>query len=363
MSKFRLRKCLSVALLAAVLAPHASAQFAVISVSPSFGPTTGGTSVTITGAEFAAPVSVTFGGTAASSITLVDTSTISATTPPNNAGSVDVSVANGDGQQGAIAGGFTYEVPPVPPSTGGIAPAITNSATAHASVGQSFSYSINATGTAPFAYNASNLPPNLILSDNVIFGTPQFAGVSIITITVTNSVGSASLDVLLQVESAGTAPPPASPAEELGELKTSIVLNFAKPGNDKATLQGTLPVPAGFVNKGADAGVFVGGVFQDFTLDTKGSGVSSDRKNTFKLRIKGSKTAVRAQTATFTATLRKGSFAAALVNEGLTDATVTNVQRTITYIVLLNNQAFQTTNTVLYTAKAGRFGRTKDDVP
>lgn len=66
MPYFHLRKSLFAALVVALVAPRASAEFAVANVSPGSGPTTGGTSVTITGSNFAAPVSVAFGGVAAS---------------------------------------------------------------------------------------------------------------------------------------------------------------------------------------------------------------------------------------------------------------------------------------------------------
>ena len=61
-------------------------------VSPNSGPTAGGTAVTITGTNFAAGATVTFGGTAATNVVVVNSTTITATTPAGSAGAVTVTV-------------------------------------------------------------------------------------------------------------------------------------------------------------------------------------------------------------------------------------------------------------------------------
>ncbi len=58
----------------------------VLSVNPNDGSTDGGTSVTITGTNFTGATSVTFNGSAATAITVVNDSTITATTPAHAAG-------------------------------------------------------------------------------------------------------------------------------------------------------------------------------------------------------------------------------------------------------------------------------------
>src|SRR6185436_19664520 len=76
-------------------------------VSPSSGTQFGGTSVTITGTNFASGGSfgVTFGGTSATCN--VDSATqISCTTPSHAAGTVDVVVTNGDGQSATQTNAF-----------------------------------------------------------------------------------------------------------------------------------------------------------------------------------------------------------------------------------------------------------------
>ena len=57
------------------------AQPTVSSVSPNSGSTVGGTAVTITGTNFAAGATVTFGSAAATGVTVVNGTTITATTP------------------------------------------------------------------------------------------------------------------------------------------------------------------------------------------------------------------------------------------------------------------------------------------
>jgi hypothetical protein len=79
----------------------------VTSVSPSTGSTSGGTAVTITGTNFAAGATVTFGTAAASNVVVTSSTTITATTPPQNAGAISVTVTVG-GQSGTLPNGFTY---------------------------------------------------------------------------------------------------------------------------------------------------------------------------------------------------------------------------------------------------------------
>ena len=79
----------------------------VTSVSPNNGPAAGGTAVTITGTNFAAGATVTFGVTAATNVVVVDAAHITATTPAGSVGAVTVTVTV-NGQSGSLANGFTY---------------------------------------------------------------------------------------------------------------------------------------------------------------------------------------------------------------------------------------------------------------
>jgi hypothetical protein len=85
---------------------------AVTVISPNSGPTAGGTSVTITGAGFVSGASVSFGGAAATGVTVVSSTSITAMSPAHAAGAVNVVVTNTDGQSGTLTSGFTYNGPP-----------------------------------------------------------------------------------------------------------------------------------------------------------------------------------------------------------------------------------------------------------
>ena len=61
-------------------------------MSPTSGTTAGGTGITVTGTGFLAGATVTMGGTAASNVTVVNSTTITATTPAHAAGAVNVVV-------------------------------------------------------------------------------------------------------------------------------------------------------------------------------------------------------------------------------------------------------------------------------
>jgi len=82
----------------------------VTAISPISGSANGGTAVTITGTGFLSGASVKLGGTAATGVTVVSSTSITATTPAHAAGTVDVVVTNTDGQSGTLMGGYTYTV-------------------------------------------------------------------------------------------------------------------------------------------------------------------------------------------------------------------------------------------------------------
>ncbi len=85
------------------------------SLSPNQGPGSGGTAITITGTGFVSggSLGVTFGGNAATAVTVVNATTITCTTPAHTSGVVDVVVTNGDGQPTTVTNGFTYDTSPI----------------------------------------------------------------------------------------------------------------------------------------------------------------------------------------------------------------------------------------------------------
>jgi hypothetical protein len=91
----------------------------VSAVLPLFGPVAGGTPVTISGENFAAGATVTFGGVAATNVTVLSSRSIAALTPAHAAGPVTVVVTTPDEQTAALPDAFTYIAPlplvPTPP--------------------------------------------------------------------------------------------------------------------------------------------------------------------------------------------------------------------------------------------------------
>src|SRR6202011_4198893 len=80
----------------------------VTAISPSSGSVSGGTAVTITGTGFRSGATVTVGLTAASNVIVVNSTSITATTPAHAAGVVSVVVTNTDTQSGTLTDGYRY---------------------------------------------------------------------------------------------------------------------------------------------------------------------------------------------------------------------------------------------------------------
>jgi hypothetical protein len=91
----------------------------VASVSPSSGPSEGGTTVTISGGNFRPGAEVTFGNSTATSLQVLSASEIQAVTPAESSGTVSVSVHDSDGQLALDGNAFTFTSP-----AGGTAPVV-----------------------------------------------------------------------------------------------------------------------------------------------------------------------------------------------------------------------------------------------
>jgi hypothetical protein len=77
-------------------------------VSPTSGPTSGGTVITLTGTNFVSGATVRVGGVAATGVTFVSATQLRATTPAGTAGARDVLVTNPNGSSVTRTGAFTY---------------------------------------------------------------------------------------------------------------------------------------------------------------------------------------------------------------------------------------------------------------
>ena len=95
---------------------------AVTGLSPTSGPTAGGTTVTITGTGFTGATAVSFGGIPATSFTVVSDTQIQATAPAGQAGTVDVEVVTPAGASAQVAAD-QYSYLSAPPAIDGQAEA------------------------------------------------------------------------------------------------------------------------------------------------------------------------------------------------------------------------------------------------
>jgi hypothetical protein len=98
---------------------NAAGPPSISTISPANGGTAGGTAVTISGNNLQSGAAVSFGGVAASSVKMVNSSQMTAVTPAHAAGSVDVTVTNPDGKSATLSSGFGYGNAP---SISGVSP-------------------------------------------------------------------------------------------------------------------------------------------------------------------------------------------------------------------------------------------------
>ncbi len=95
------------------------------SITPTKGPLNGGTTITLSGANFESTSTVTVGGNACTGVIYVSPTTLTCTTPINfSEGTYDVVVTNPDGQTSTLSSAFTYQAAPtltsISPNAGAI---------------------------------------------------------------------------------------------------------------------------------------------------------------------------------------------------------------------------------------------------
>ncbi|MGA9768285.1 MAG: alkaline phosphatase family protein, partial [Blastocatellia bacterium] len=98
--------------------PGGSPAPTISGISPVSGSVSGGTSVTISGSNYAAGASVVIGGVTATSVNVVSGSTITAVTGAHAMGAANVVVTNSDGQSATLVNGYTFVANAVVPQLG-----------------------------------------------------------------------------------------------------------------------------------------------------------------------------------------------------------------------------------------------------
>ena len=180
----------------------------VTGVSPSSIPQGSAPTVTLTGTNFTAATAVFFGGTAATSFTVVSATSITATVPSNlPAGTVHTTVATANATSGTSAAD-ELTVLPYPAMT------LSPSTLPKAQVGAAYSSAITAAGgTSPYTYSivSGALPGGIALgsASGSLTGTPTAEGSFSFTVAVSDQYGnttssSYSIDVLARASLAAT---------------------------------------------------------------------------------------------------------------------------------------------------------------
>ena len=279
------------------------------------------------------------------------------------------------------------------------APAITSPLTASGQILQGFSYGITANGETPITtavVNPALLPAGLFFAGGFIAGTPTQSGSFSVPISATNSVGT---DIETLVIVIGGQPPPTGstsstaldsdgdgfpdelevavgsnpfdynstptgvPAvlSSISAPKLTIGLNFAKANSDAITFAGIITLPADFDPSGELLYIDIGGVVRHFALDL--SGKSKVGNDSVKLVIpRRRRKQVSAGPVAFQVTLKSGSFAASLADEGLTNQPAIGKLVIVPALVYFHgaSNVHHLNATLSYTAQAGKLGKAKN---
>jgi alpha-tubulin suppressor-like RCC1 family protein len=159
---------------------------AVSAVSPAAGPTTGGTSVTITGSSLEGASAVKFGSTAASSFTVNSATSITATAPAGS-GTVDVTVTTPAGTSSKSAvDRYTYAKAPtvtaLKPKTGPVPGGTTVVITG-----------TELSGATSVTFGGESATFKITSSTSITATAPAAAGAGIVDVQVTTPGGSSTL--------------------------------------------------------------------------------------------------------------------------------------------------------------------------
>ena len=200
----------------------------VTGVSPASGPTTGGTTVTITGTALTGATSVMFGSTAATAFTVNPDGSITATSPPGLGGAVNVTVATAGGTSAINSGDqYTYVAPPptvviVNPNSGPAGTPVTVSGT-------------NFTAVTAVNFGPGNKASFTVNNSTTLTATAP-PGTGTVDVTVTTATGT-SQTLADDQFTYGAGPPPGtipSPVAGGWQLNGSALLNS---GGSPANLQ------------------------------------------------------------------------------------------------------------------------------
>ena len=156
------------------------------SVTPNSGSISGATSVVLSGTNLTGATAVTFGGTAASSYTINNATTITATTPAHAAGVVNVAVTTPSGSV-TLTNGYTYVVPA--PTVGPVSATVAANSSANPIT---LSLSGGAATSVAVASAASHGTATASGTSITYTPTAGYSGVDSFTYTATNASGTSA---------------------------------------------------------------------------------------------------------------------------------------------------------------------------
>ena len=169
-------------------AASSAAPPTVSGVSPTSGPTGGGTSVTITGTNLTGASAVKFGATAATGVTVTSATSVTATSPAGSAGAVDVTVTTPGGTSSTSpADQFTYVASTVP--------TVTNVSPVSGPVAGGTSVTItgtNFTGVSAVKFGATASSSVTVNSTTSLTATAPAGSAGTVDVTVTASGGTSA---------------------------------------------------------------------------------------------------------------------------------------------------------------------------
>ncbi|WP_219993581.1 S-layer homology domain-containing protein [Paenibacillus pabuli] len=158
----------------------------ILSISPTSGPTTGGTTVTLTGTNLTDATAVKFGATEATSYTVNSATQITATAPAGSAGTVDVTVTTPGGTSTTSAADqYTYIAMPTitsmsptsGPTTGGTTVTLTGT---------------NLTDATAVKFGATEATSYTVNSETSITATAPAGSAGTVDVTVTTPGGTST---------------------------------------------------------------------------------------------------------------------------------------------------------------------------
>jgi hypothetical protein len=160
----------------------------VTGVSPNTGTTAGGGTVTITGTNFTGATAVSFGAVAAASFTVNSATSITATAPPESAGTVDVTVTTAGGTSATSAAYHFTVTAASAPVVGGVTASSGDAAggSVVTVTGSGF------TGATAVSFGTTPATDFTVLSDNALTAVVPAGAAGTVDVTVTTYAGTSA---------------------------------------------------------------------------------------------------------------------------------------------------------------------------